>query len=176
MKCFYKDPLDRCENTESPSYNDHCGWLTNECPWWQKKESDMNYTLDNFSFVPTRAHRTDAGIDLRSPIDFIIWPKCSKVVDVGVHLFLPENSMGLVLCKSGLNVKHGIICLGLVDEGYTGSIKVRLYNTSWRPYRVMAGDKIAQVATPVALYPNLVPTKEIPETDRGNNGFGSTGR
>ena len=78
--------------------------------------------------------------------------------------------------KSGLNVKHGIVSEGVIDVGYTGSIKVKLYNHSGYDYTVEAGDKISQLVILPYLSPDLELVDELEETERGSNGFGSTGK
>jgi dUTP pyrophosphatase len=77
--------------------------------------------------------------------------------------------------KSGLNVKHGITSEGVIDVGYTGSIAVKLYNNSDKAYGFKAGDKISQLVIMPILTPSFEQVEEFEETERGNNGFGSTG-
>ena len=78
--------------------------------------------------------------------------------------------------KSGLNVKHGIISDGVIDSGYTGSIVVKLYNMSGFDYKINAGDKISQLVILSCLLPGLEPVEALEDTERGDCGFGSTGR
>lgn len=78
--------------------------------------------------------------------------------------------------KSGLNVNHGIIGEGVIDAGYTGSIKVKLYNLSDRGYEFKRGDKIIQLVILPILTPELEQVDSLKETDRGSNGFGSSGK
>lgn len=132
--------------------------------------------LDEGAFLPERAHPTDAGADVFTPKGFILPFLCARTVDTGVHVELPPNTKLDVRSKSGLHIKCDIITDGLVDEGYTGSIKVRLHNFGLRPHRFRTGDKIAQfVVTPV-YYPEFVQVDEVEGGERGDNGFGSTGR
>lgn len=136
----------------------------------------INIKLDEGARMPTRAHEYDAGLDIYSREDKIIPAKKSAVFDTGVHLALPLGTVGMLKSKSGLNVKHGITSEGVIDYGYTGSIVVKLYNHSSFDYRVRVGDKISQLVvlpihTPI---PHLVASLE--ETERGDNGFGSSGR
>lgn len=136
----------------------------------------MKLKLDIGAFKPIRAHKTDAGMDLLSPIDVCVPPRGSVCIDTGVHLELPMHTVGMVKSKSGLNVKHGITSEGVIDVGYTGSIMVKLYNHSDTPYQVVRGDKISQlVILPIITLP-LELVDELDKTERGNNGFGSTGR
>lgn len=142
----------------------------------------MKIMLDKGAKMPTRAHPYDAGLDLYAPEDvgmyYTITP-CggSATIDTGVHVQIPEGCVGLIKAKSGLNVKHGLTCTGVIDAHYTGSIAVKLYNHhSCLRYDVRPGDKIAQlVIVPCVLLP-LELVESLEETDRGDGGFGSTGR
>ena len=136
----------------------------------------MKVKLDEDAFMPVRAHETDAGLDLMSPVDAIIPPEGSTVIDTGVHIELPYGTVGMLKSKSGLNIKHGIVSEGVIDEGYTGSIAVKLYNLSNHRYRVKRGDKITQLVIVECYKPDIEIVDSLTETERGNNGFGSTGR
>ena len=78
--------------------------------------------------------------------------------------------------KSGLNTRHGITSDGVIDVGNTGSIGAKLYNHSGKDYKVKAGDKITQLVIVPILTPELELVEALEETERGNNGFGSTGK
>lgn len=133
--------------------------------------------LDDGAFQPLRAHEYDAGLDLRSMIDQEIPARGSAVFDTGVHIEIPCEVYGKIESKSGLNVKHDVVsCGGVIDSGYTGSIVVKLYNLSDKPYHVAAGDKIAQLILMPCYAPTLCLSSKLTETDRGDNGFGSSGR
>lgn len=136
---------------------------------------NIKIKLEKWAYMPERAYPTDAGADLRTPHDVIIMPRGSAVVDTGVHIELPPNTVGMLKSKSGLNVKHGITSEGVIDVGYTGSIAVKLYNNSDKAYGFKAGDKISQLVIMPILTPSFVQVEEFEETERGNNGFGSTG-
>ena len=137
----------------------------------------MRVKLDNGAFEPVRAHETDAGLDLRTPFEFTIRPHESYVIDTGVHVELPTGTFGQLFSKSGLNVKHSIVSLGgTIDEGYTGSIVVKLYNEGDEEYHFRAGDKIVQLVILNCVAPDIEYVEGLSETDRGNNGFGSSGR
>lgn len=136
----------------------------------------MKVIIDEGAYVPERAHSTDAGLDLRSPIDVEISPGGSAVIDTGVHVEIPDGCAGELISKSGLNVKHSLISTGLIDHGYTGSIVVKLYNFGSKAYQVHKGDKVSQLV----VYPVRFDAVERvdsfeKETERGNAGFGSTG-
>lgn len=137
----------------------------------------MKYWLEEGAFAPKRAHPTDAGLDLRCREETYLWPGHSATFDTGVHIELPERCYGKIESKSGLNVNHDIVsCGGVIDEGYTGSICVKLYNLGDKGHLFEVGDKIAQLVIMPYLAPALELNNDFRETDRGDNGFGSTGR
>mgnify|MGYP002709098156 CR=1 FL=1 len=136
----------------------------------------MEIMLDPGAYMPLRAHGTDAGLDLRAPKAVTVPAYGSVTIDTGVHVALPHRCAGLLVSKSGLNIKHGITSTGLIDEGYTGSIVVKLYDHGGEDHEFEAGDKITQlVVIPVACEP-LEQVSTFNPTERGNDGFGSTGR
>lgn len=136
----------------------------------------MRIVLDENAKMPTREHETDAGLDLYSRERKLIKAKSSAVFDTGVHIELPAATVGMLKSKSGLNVKHGLTSEGVIDVGYTGSICVKLYNHSDTDYIVEIGDKISQIVILPIVKPNLDLVDELEHTERGNNGFGSTGK
>ena len=137
----------------------------------------LKIKLDPGAYIPERAHETDAGLDLRTPISVYIEPGMSATIDTGVHIELPHGTYGKIESKSGLNVKYGIVsCGGVIDEGYTGSIRVKLYNLGGSIHHFSAGDKIAQLIVQECRYEPVEIVPELEETERGDNGFGSTGR
>lgn len=136
----------------------------------------MKIKLDDGAKMPTRAHDTDAGLDLYARYTEIVRAKGSAIFDTGVHVELPPNTVGMIKSKSGLNVKHGITSDGVVDVGYTGSIVVKLYNNGEFDYIVNAGDKISQLVILPILTPMLESVESLDDTERGAGGFGSTGK
>lgn len=136
----------------------------------------MKITLDKGAKMPTRAHTWDAGLDLYAMEDGYIRCGHHRTFDTGTHIAIPEGYVGLVKSKSGLMVNHGIKTDGTIDAHYTGPIKVCLFNHGGSKYEVKAGDKIAQLVIVPCLLPELELVDSLEETDRGENGFGSTGR
>lgn len=152
----------------------------------------MKVKIDPSTFVPTRAHDTDAGLDLYSMEEKTLYPSGWTSVDAetnytsplpfcatfdtGVHIAFEPGTYGKIESKSGLNVKHSVVsCGGVIDEGYTGSITVKLYNLGTEPYTVHKGDKIAQLVIMPYLTPKIELVEHLDDTPRGSNGFGSTG-
>lgn len=136
----------------------------------------MNIYVETGAYVPERAHKTDAGLDIKSKETRLIKAHRGAIFHTGLHVQLPHGTAGLLVSKSGLNVKHGITSTGLIDEGYTGEIMVKLYNNSDESYLVQAGDKISQLVVIPVLYEDINSVDSIDaDTDRGSQGFGSTG-
>ena len=129
--------------------------------------------------VPAYTHPGDAGLDLRSTIDGVLDPGCRMLVPCGVAIALPEGYAGLVIPRSGLAARHGISIVnapGLIDAGYRGEIKVSLINLD--PHESFAfkrGDRIAQLMITPAPAVTLNVVDQLPGSDRGTGGFGSSG-
>lgn len=136
----------------------------------------MEIMLDNGAYMPSRGHESDAGLDLRTPKAVTVPAYGSAIVDTGVHVELPRGCAGLLVSKSGLNVKHDITSTGLIDDGYTGSIVVKLYNHGGEDYELEAGDKVTQLVVTPVICESLEQVSELNPSERGDNGFGSTGR
>lgn len=136
----------------------------------------MKIKLDPGAIAPKRAYDPDAGLDLYATEERIVEAKGDAIFHTGVHVEIPKGCAGLLVSKSGLNVKHGITSTGLIDEGYSGEIIVKLYNHGGRDFTVFRGDKISQlVIIPVKHEPVEI-VDEIGSGERGEAGFGSTGR
>ena len=132
--------------------------------------------LDDKAYMPVREHPDDAGADLRTPYGFTLWPGEYRGIDTGVHVEVPEGCMMEVRSKSGLMKNHGIFTDGTVDRGFSGSINVFLFNFSNQIVKFNAGDKIAQVTFTRIDTPEFIQVEKITGGERGDNGFGSTGR
>ena len=135
----------------------------------------LKIMLDEGAYMPLRAHATDAGLDLRSKETKWVYAQNQVMFDTGVHVQLPTNTVGLITSKSGLMSK-GLTSRGTIDVGYTGSLKVVLYNHTNEGYLVHAGDKISQLVIVPCLTPKLEVVDSLGDTDRGEGGFGSTGK
>ena len=140
---------------------------------------NLKIRLDAGAIAPHRAHPQDAGLDLYAREAKEIPPGGSCNFGTGVHMLIPDGWCGLLVARSGLNAQHSLTSTGLIDAGYTGEIRVKLYNHGTRPYPVAAGDRISQIV----ILPCMVCGVEIvpqggalAETDRGEDGFGSSGR
>lgn len=136
----------------------------------------MEVMLDEGAFMPERAHETDAGADIHTPVDVVIPAHGFAFVDTGVHMAAPHGTYLRIASKSGLNREHGITVEGVVDEGYTGPIGLTLHNSSDRRVVLHAGEKVAQVICEPCYYVSFEYVGELAKTARGDSGFGSTGR
>jgi len=128
--------------------------------------------------LPTRAYEGDAGLDLAACERVQLGPGERASVGTGLTVAIPEGHAGFVQPRSGLAARHGITILntpGLIDAGYRGEVKVVLLNTDRdEPFLVEPGMRIAQlVVVPVAL-PEPTEVAELPDSERGEKGFGSS--
>ena len=117
--------------------------------------------------LPTRAHEHDAGLDLYA------------AEQVGIAVAIPPGHVGYITPRSGLAHSNGITVLnapGTVDSGYTGEIRVNLINHGQAPYVITPGQRIAQLVIQPIITPEIVEVTELPDTARGTNGHGSTGK
>ena len=136
----------------------------------------MKILLDPGAKMPTRAHELDAGYDLYSREDAVIYHGDSHCFDTGVHVQIPAGYVGMVKSKSGLNVKYNLTSEGVIDAGYNGSIVVKLYNHGNAAVRIENGQKISQLVIMPIITPELELVDSLEDTDRGAGGFGSTGK
>lgn len=133
--------------------------------------------LDEGAYMPEKAHMEDAGFDLRTPERVVLHRWSNVTIDTGVHMQIPKGYCGLLVGKSGLNVKNDITGTGLVDAGYSGSIRVKLYSNNNSGSHVFEkGDKIIQIMILPVPEVRLVEGLVFSDTERGNQGFGSSGR
>ena len=150
-----------------------------------------------------KAHDADMGFDVRAGSDGMLPPRCcTELMETGLHVYIPPI-MGAFLKARGSQIKRKIMADGVIDSGYSGTIKIPLYNFSHsEPYSWKKGDKIAQMVflvRPESLFQEInarfcraesgcatllfpafkiteKPVSEWPDSDRGSNGFGSSGR
>jgi dUTP pyrophosphatase len=132
--------------------------------------------LNSNAKIPTKAHNDDAGFDLYSSVDINIAPKSRATINTSIAIAMPSNFAGLIWPRSGLSVKHGIdVLAGVVDSGYRGEILVCLYNTSDDIVEIHTGDRIAQIIFQEVPRVSLSVNATLGSSQRGSNGFGSTG-
>jgi len=140
----------------------------------------IKYWLEEGAIKPEKAHSTDAGFDIFNPDSSKIPPRGAITVDTGVHVLIPDGYVGFLKSKSGLNVFHGLRGEGVIDAGYTGTIKVKIYSDSDDWYTFEKGDKLIQLVIlpiPEVELDDMLPGDFFDlETERGENGFGSSGR
>ena len=131
--------------------------------------------------VPAYARPGDAGMDLRARSGAVLAPGGGRaLVPTGVALAIPEGYAGFVQPRSGLALRHGVTCLnapGLIDAGFRDELCVLLVNTDpSSPYEVHRGDRIAQLVVQQVACVTFDEVPELPASERGTGGFGSTGR
>jgi dUTP pyrophosphatase len=129
--------------------------------------------------VPSKSHPSDAGYDLVATEHFVIPPGQRHMTSTGVAVAIPAGFVGLVAPRSGLAYKHGVSVTnapGIVDSGYRGELKVIVHNLGAEAFTINPGDRIAQLVVVPYLRWQAEEVDELPEADRGDAGFGSTGR
>lgn len=137
----------------------------------------VRFKLDPGAHKPVRAHKSDAGIDIMSREMKTIPARRSAVFHTGVHVELPDGTAGLLVSKSGLHVKNDVTSTGLIDPGFSGEIVVKLTNDGYEDYTVLDGQKIVQlVVLPLWYDPLIEIVDEIRKGERGDAGFGSSGK
>ena len=129
--------------------------------------------------LPTKAHEDDAGWDLYSLYDYVINPHETVKVDTGLNFQLPEGTFGAIYARSGLATKQGLRpanCVGICDAGYRNNYIVPLYNDSDEVQTIHKYDRIAQLIIQPFIQSELTEVDNLNETERGNGGFGSSGK
>ena len=137
---------------------------------------NINVILDVGAKMPTKAHEGDAGFDIYTPFGICVPAHSSTKVYTGVHMEIPKGYVGFLKSKSGLNVNHGIRCEGVIDAGFGGAIVAKLYNDSDETMFFDKGEKITQIVFLPIPEVTLKLVDEFKPTERGDNGFGSSGR
>ena len=126
--------------------------------------------------LPTKGNPSDAGYDLYSSEKVAIPARSTVLVSTGISMAIPEGYVGLIWDRSSMGVKGVHRHAGVIDSGYRGHIKVCLHNTSKDTYHVEYGDRIAQILIQQAANFNLEEVESLDHTERGEGGFGSTGK
>jgi dUTP pyrophosphatase len=133
--------------------------------------------LEKNAIIPTKPNNDDAGWDLYAIISRSLAPNQRVVYRTGISLEIPEGIVGLVWPRSGLSVKHGIdVLAGVIDSGYRGEIQVCLLNTSDIWVEIQEGERIAQILFQEIPKIKLEEVTLLANSDRGENGFGSSGK
>lgn len=134
--------------------------------------------IDPAAQLPTYAHPGDAGMDVRSIETVTLRPGARACVRTGLVFQLPPDAEAQVRPRSGLALKHGVTVLnapGTIDAGYRGEVGVILVNLGAEPFTVEKGMKVAQVVVASVVRAEVVEVAETDATERGADGFGSTG-
>lgn len=130
--------------------------------------------LSDQATLPTRAHPTDAGLDLYLPAAVKLLPGQATRIPLGLSVAIPEGCVGLILDRSSRAALNLKVVGGVIDAGYRGELAVVLVNHNKIPWRIAAGEKVAQLVVVPCLLPQAVWAQSLEESERGENGFGST--
>jgi len=137
--------------------------------------------LDSDLPLPAYAKPGDAGVDLISSVDLVLPPSGGRaLVPTGIAVAIPRGYAGFIQPRSGLALKHGVTCLntpGLIDADYRGELKVLLVNTDpSEAFEIRRGERIAQLVIQAVEHVKFAEVDELDDTERGEGGFGHTGR
>ena len=129
--------------------------------------------------MPVKAHSDDAAYDLRSRCDIVLEPGVSTLVPTGVYIELPVGYEAQIRPRSGLALKHDLMLTnspGTIDSGYRGEVGVIMYNGGTEEFKISRGDRIAQMVICQLPEIELCIADSLSDTNRGEGGFGSTGK
>lgn len=139
----------------------------------------LYYSLDKDAHQPRFAYEGDAGMDLALKHDLTVPVGAHRVGDTGVHVAVPRGHVGMVFVRSSTGIKRHLVLsngTGIIDSGYRGQVKISLHNTGDTKQHIQAGDYIAQlVVIPIAPN-NIAEVPQLPDSQRGPNGIGSSGK
>lgn len=133
-------------------------------------------TLDPGATLPSRAHPDDAGLDLTTPQAVDLTPGALTEINTGIHVAIPAGHVGLVTVRSSIGTRGITLAnqVGVIDSDYRGAIILSLYSKTWE--HLQAGERIAQLLIVPVATPEPVQGDSLDQTERGDGGFGSTGR
>ncbi|CAK5074594.1 unnamed protein product [Meloidogyne enterolobii] len=142
-----------------------------------ERRSQLSYKkIKKEALAPVFGSEGAAGADLHSAEECVVPAKGKYLVPTGIQIALPEGCYGRIAPRSGLASKNFIdVGAGVIDPDYRGELKVLLFNFSDADFKISVGDRIAQLVCTPFIKPELVEVTNLDETDRGDNGFGSTG-
>lgn len=175
----HKDLMKGCPSDYGLEVN--CGEMNDCKECWnaeiqdQQSEQKLKVAVLAGAIVPRREHKNDAGLDLFATKGGWIFPKSRKVFRTGFHASIPAGFVGLLTSKSGMMLK-GITSRGTIDSDYTGEIRAVLFNHSWKFIRIKPNQKITQLVILPIITPELELVDSLDDTERGEGGFGSTGK
>lgn len=132
--------------------------------------------LSNDATIPTKSNISDAGWDLYASADIQLEPLKVTKVSTNIAMVFPENVWGQIEGRSGLASKGIFPVGGIVDQSYTGHVMVVLMNSTSLPYHISKGDRIAQLVLRSQIQSTIDEIEELPNSERGSNGFGSSGK
>lgn len=128
------------------------------------------------AILPTKAYFNDAGFDLYAIEDAQLETLTPVLISTGISMEIPQGFFGSIRDRSGLGSKGIHVCGGVVDSSYRGNVKVVLVNSSIHNYYIHKGDRIAQIIIQPCLLPEIIEVDELTPSNRGEGGFGSTGK
>lgn len=133
--------------------------------------------LSKDATIPSRGSKFAAGYDLSSSVDLVIQARTHALVKTDISIKIPTGHYGRVAPRSGLTLKNALdVGAGVIDEDYRGNVGVILFNHSNNDFVIKKGDRIAQLILEKISTPEVIEVEDLDETERGEKGYGSTGK
>ena len=127
--------------------------------------------------LPYKKHKTDAGYDLTADEGKLLFPQKCVLIKTGLAITVPPGTYGRIAPRSGFSWKTGsIVGAGVIDQDYTGEVKILIHNVGDKCIEINKGDRIAQLIIEKISFPEIFEVIDLNDTERGTNGFGSTGK
>jgi dUTP pyrophosphatase len=165
-------------NTNTLFVCGECGTVFSS-PWMFSLPDVKFIKIHPDAVAPARAKDGDVGYDVCSIRDVMLYPNCVEMVETGLSVELPPNTEIQVRPRSGLALKYGIMVVnspGTIDTGYRGPCNILMLKTGNSPYVIHKGDKIAQFIVSPKMPYKFVEVEKLTDTERGEGGFGHTGK
>ena len=145
------------------------------------EELEVLVTRDDGASLPGYGTAASSGMDLRAYLSapVTLKPLGRALIPTGIRISIPDGFEAQVRPRSGLAIEHGVTVLntpGTIDADYRGEVKVILINLGTEPFTVKSGDRVAQMVFHKSVRVSFRQVEELPQTDRGSGGFGSTGK
>ncbi len=157
-------------------------WLCNTCEYaWVENENVIKVKLINTidpQFIPFRKYEKDAGADLRARIDhnIALFPGEMMKIPTGIGMEIPENHVGIVTARSGATTEGKVTLVGIIDSDYRGEIGLNVVNMDKGWVNISPGERLAQIVILPCYVARFEQVEELSISDRGANGFGSSGK
>ncbi|XP_076285218.1 deoxyuridine 5'-triphosphate nucleotidohydrolase-like isoform X2 [Lasioglossum baleicum] len=181
MKCPPKKPnyeKDRCRcSSQSVSESQEKTLKNTKMPTMNSATILKFAKMTDKAYAPMKGSKSAAGYDLRSAYEYTVPARGKELVKTDLQIEVPEGTYGRIAPRSGLAWKNSIdVGAGVIDADYRGNVGVVLFNFGNEDFKISPGDRVAQLICERIVYPELEESENLDNTERGEGGFGSTGK